>query len=71
MQTIRELRGIRIPGRADPAVDEVFATVDRTESRLQTELARVAERNRLTPDAERREGLKREGKLVTPKKTKR
>jgi tetratricopeptide (TPR) repeat protein len=67
LQTIRELKGIRMPGRADPTTDAIFAKVDAAESRLQNELAKVAETNRLTPEAQKREGLKREGRVVTPK----
>ena len=66
LQTIRELKGIRLPGREDPTTDVIFAKVDQAESRLQSELAKVGETNRLTPDAQKREGLKREGRVVTP-----
>lgn len=68
LQTIRELKGIRLPGRQDPTTDLIFAKVDAAESRLQSELAKVAESNRLTPDAQRREGLKRQGRVVNPEK---
>ncbi len=65
VQTINELRKIRMP-RPEPRIDAVFAMLDKTESRLQTELSQVAEQNRLTPEAERRQGLKRTGRLVNP-----
>ncbi len=66
LQTIRELKGIRLPGKSDPLLDQIFAKVDASESRLQAELAKVAESTRLTPEAERREGLKRQGRVVSP-----
>ncbi len=66
LQVIRELRRIRMP-KAEPAVDAIFAKLDKTELRLQNELASVAESTPLTPDAEKREGLRREGRLVTPR----
>lgn len=68
LQTTRELKRIRLPGKSDARLDEIFAKVDETESRLQHALAKVGPTNRLTPEAQRREGLKREGRLVTPKK---
>jgi tetratricopeptide (TPR) repeat protein len=66
LQVINELRKIRMP-KPDPQIDGLFALLDDTESRLQKELIKVAETNRLTPDAEKREGLRREGRLVDPK----
>lgn len=66
LQAVRELKGIRIPGKDDPKIDEVFVKVDATESRLQGELAKVAETTRLTPDAEKREGIKRQGRVTSP-----
>ena len=67
LQTINELRKIRMP-KSDPRIEDVFVTLDRTQNQLQGELSRVAETNPLTPEAERRNGLKREGKLVDPEK---
>jgi len=65
LQVIAELRKIRLPdgGKAE---DEIFGKVDRTERRIQNELATIAETTKLTPDAQKREGLKRQGRLVTP-----
>jgi tetratricopeptide (TPR) repeat protein len=66
LQVIAELRRIRLPD-AGKAEDDVFARVDSTERRIQIELASTGETTRLTPDAEKREGLRREGRLVDPK----
>jgi tetratricopeptide (TPR) repeat protein len=69
LQSIQELRKIRLPNASAP-VNAIYAHVDGVEQRLQTELAKVAEFNKLTPDAEKREGLKRQGKLADPVKDK-
>lgn len=65
LQAIQELRKIRLPS-ADAVVNSIYAHLDKTESQLQTELSKVAEYNRLTPAAEQREGLKRQGRAVDP-----
>jgi len=65
MQVVRELKRIRLP-KADPEVDAIYAKVDAAERRLNVEIARVAESTKLTPEAEKREGLRREGRLVDP-----
>ncbi len=70
IQAANELNRIRLP-KPDPAVDLIFKHVEEATSRLQTELAKIAETNRLTPEAEKREGLKRQGRLVDPKPPKR
>jgi len=63
LQNVAELRKIRLPN-ASAYADQTFAELDRTQTKLQNELALVAETNRLTPDAERREGLRRQGRVV-------
>ncbi len=68
IQVIQELRKIRLPG-AGSLAGPVFAELDRTESKLHAELAKMAELNKLTPAAESREGLKRQGRLVDPNST--
>ncbi len=65
IQSINELRKIRMP-KADARIDDVFLTLDRTHNQLQGELSWVAESNPLTSEAKKREGLRREGKLVNP-----
>lgn len=65
LQSIQELRKIRLPD-SPPAVNAVFAHLDKVEQRLQGELAKVAETTKLTPEAEKRDGLKRTGRLVDP-----
>ena len=66
LQTINELRNLRMP-KPDIGVDSVFAMVDQTERKIRTELSRVSEANKLTTEAQRREGLKQDGRLVDPK----
>jgi tetratricopeptide (TPR) repeat protein len=63
LQVVNELRKIRAP-KSSEIVDDVYAHLDRTEKRLQAELAKVAETTKLTPEAERRQGLKRRGRLI-------
>lgn len=70
LQTINELRNLRLPTKTDPVEDEIFANIDQTERKLQTELTRAAVTNKLTQEAQKREGLKQEGRLVDPKKPK-
>lgn len=69
LQVTRELKRIRMPNEP-PDVEVFFNTLDETERRLNTELAKIDESNKLTPDAEKRESLKKEGKLVNPPKGK-
>lgn len=69
IQTCNELIRIRSP-KADPAIDQVYAKVDRTLSQLNSEMAKVAESNRLTPEAQKRDSLKRQGRLVDPEPAK-
>ena len=69
IQTINELRKIRM-NRPDPGIDSVFAMLDQTESKLQSELSKGAETNKLTPAAEKREGFRQSGRLVDPPKAK-
>ncbi|MGZ3724075.1 MAG: hypothetical protein ACXVA9_14125, partial [Bdellovibrionales bacterium] len=66
LQTINELRKIRM-NKPDPGIDSVFALLDETESKLQNELAKGAETNKLTPSAEKREGMHQNGRLIDPK----
>jgi tetratricopeptide (TPR) repeat protein len=68
LQTANELKSIRLP-KADPLTDAVFRRVEDISSKLQNDLTKVAETNRLTPEAESREGLKRQGRLVDPPQT--
>lgn len=69
LQAIQDLRKIRLPN-ASANVNAIYAHLDTVEGKLQAELSKVAEYNKLTPDAERREGLKRQGKLIDPPKDK-
>ena len=65
LQTIQELRKIRLP-KSPPAVAALFGEIDKVEGRLHAALAKIAETNKLTPEAQKREGLKREGRVVDP-----
>lgn len=67
MQVTRELKRIKMPNE-NAAAAAIFAKVDATESRLNLEIAKTGDTNKLTPEAEKREGLRREGRLVTPAK---
>ncbi len=66
IQVVRELKRLKMPNE-DAEVAAIFAKADATESRLNIEISKVVEGNRLTPEAEKREGLRREGRLVSPK----
>lgn len=63
MQVIAELRKIRMP---DGGVqeDNIFVQVDKTQRRIQMALADASVTNPMTAEAEKREGLKREGRIV-------
>ncbi len=63
LQVIQELKKLKLP-KANPLVENVFTHIAKVESKLQAELAKVAEFNQLTKEAEKREGLKREGRIV-------
>lgn len=65
IQVARELKRIRMPNET-PEADEIFRKVDATESRLNIEIAKISESTKLTPEAEKREGIKRQGRLVNP-----
>lgn len=65
LQTLHELRNIRLP-KPDPVEDALFAYLDKTEYQLQTELAKNTPTDPLTPEAQKREGLRRQGRLVDP-----
>ncbi len=65
LQTLNELRKIRLP-MPNTRVDSVFALLDKTETRIQSELMQMADGIPLTPEAKKRQGLRREGRLVDP-----
>lgn len=66
LQTINELKNLRLP-KPDIGVDSVFAMVDVTERKVRTELSKVSESTKLTTEAQKRESLKQNGRLVDPK----
>lgn len=65
LQVANELEKLKLPDSIPP-VQNVFKMLEQTEARLQTELTKVAETTKLTPEAEKREGLKRQGRLIDP-----
>lgn len=67
MQVVREMKRLRLPN-AEGAVAAVFNKVEATEARLNAEIARGGGLTKLTPEAEKREGLRREGRLVNPER---
>jgi len=69
LQTINELRNIRM-NKPDPGVDSTFDYLAQTESRLQNELVKFGPTTKLTDAAQKREGLRQQGRLVDPKKKK-
>lgn len=69
IQAAQELKKIRLPG-ATGLVQDVFAHIEKTESRLQAELAKLGVTNPQTAEAQKREALKRSGRLINPEKPK-
>lgn len=65
IQVCNELIRIRSP-KTDKAVEDLYVRVENTLSKLNSEMAKVAETNRLTPEAKKRDSLKKKGRLVDP-----
>lgn len=65
LKDIAEIKRIRMVG-SGPLVEQIYQKIEVQESNLRTLLASQTESNPLTPDAQRREGLKRQGKVVGP-----
>jgi tetratricopeptide (TPR) repeat protein len=65
LQAAKELEKIRLPNEGE-LVAGVFNHVIDTESRLQAELSKTAETTHLTPAAQKRQALKRQGRAVDP-----
>ena len=65
LQAAKELEKIRLPNEGE-LVASVFTHVIEAESRLQAELSKTAETTHLTPDAQKRQSLKRSGRAVDP-----
>jgi len=65
MQSLQELRMKKLPGRADENSLEarVFRELDGVERRMQSLMASASESQLKTPEAQKREGLKREGRI--------
>lgn len=69
MVSLQELRTQKLPGRADENSLEarVFRELDGVERRMQSLMASVSESQLPTPEAQKREGLKREGRIKDKK----
>ena len=65
LQVINELKKIRMSA-GGPGEDEVFAAVEKAERSIQNQLNFAAATLPLTPEAELREGPRREGRPVSP-----
>lgn len=68
-QSLQELRTQKIPGRAaeDSLEARVFRELDGVEKRMQSMLASSSEVQMKTPEAQKREGLKRDGRIKDSK----
>lgn len=65
MQNIHDLKKLKLVNESD-LVEEIYTQVAKVESRLQSELAKTSEVTKLTPEAQKREGLRRDGRVVSP-----
>jgi hypothetical protein len=65
LQDIAEIKKIRLPNKG-PLVDQVYDKIDEQESRIRQQLVTQSESTPLTNEAQRREGIKREGRVVSP-----
>lgn len=65
LKDIAEIKRIRLPGRG-ALVDQVFAKIEVQESQIRRLLMAQPETTPLTAEARKREGLKREGRVVGP-----
>lgn len=66
LQDIAEIKKIRLPNKG-PLVDEIYDKIDAQESRIRQQLVSVSDTTPLTQEALSREGLKRQGRAVSPK----
>jgi tetratricopeptide (TPR) repeat protein len=62
---IAEIKKIRLPNKG-PLVEQIFSKIEVQESNIRQMLMAQADTTPLTPDAQRREGLKQTGRLVDP-----
>jgi len=65
LQNIAEIKKIRLPNKG-PMVDEIYDKIDAQESRIRQQLVTVSDTTPLTPEAQSREGIKRQGRVITP-----
>ena len=65
MQNLTELKRLKLRNSSD-LVEETFQKLGKMEGRIQSELAKTSVSTTLTPEAEKREGLRREGRVVGP-----
>jgi tetratricopeptide (TPR) repeat protein len=65
LQNIAEIKKIRLPNKG-PMVDEIYDKIDAQESRIRQQLVTVSDTTPLTQEAQSREGVKRQGRVVSP-----
>ena len=65
LQDIAEIKKIRLPNKG-PLVDEIYDKIDAQESHIRQQLVSVSDTTPLTAEAQSREGLKRQGRVVSP-----
>lgn len=65
MKNLHTLRRLKLVVGSD-LMDDVFAKLEKTESFLRKQLVKASEGTKLTEEAEKREGLKRSGRVVGP-----
>lgn len=62
LQNVLELKKLKLPTN-NPIVESAFVTLDREENKIRLALAEINDSTKLTPEAERREGLRRDGHI--------
>lgn len=66
IQSLRELKQMKFPGDDTDLVSQLFVRMDQQELRLQNYFNEIAVQTQRSPEAERREGLRREGRIGEP-----
>jgi len=63
LQDIAEIKKIRLPNKG-PLIDEIYDKIEAEESRIRQQLVTVSDTTPLTEEAQSREGLKRQGRVI-------
>lgn len=70
LHSVRVLRAQRLPSRQETAtVSQLFQGLEQEERKLTAMLSELGPHSELTPEANRREGLRRQGRVESPVKT--